>query len=121
MEVAVKLLGHVSVGGQGRIKWINLKEIDARQEGPHWEGVSALNILVDSLNTTAKRLAAGTNLDSTSHDDRVEVKINNEGQTLNFVEIPLSERTEQAIEDGIAIPIYPKGSARPGVIRSQEQ
>lgn len=120
-EVAVKLLGQVSVGGQGRIKWINLREIDAQQEGPHWEGISALNILIDSLDTTANRIAAETNLDFISYTNRVEVKINDKGQALNFVEIPLSERTERAKEDGIAIPIYPKGSAKPGVIRSQEQ
>jgi hypothetical protein len=121
LEVAVRLAGPLAVGNQGRINWIKLKEIDPNLEAPQWEGVSAMNILVDNLDTTAKRISTGTNLDSAVTSEHVEVKVNDCGQSLNFVEIPLAEVTEDRIEDGRAIPIYPKGLIEPGVIRTQEQ
>lgn len=121
LEVAVKLAGSLAVGNQGQVNWIKLKEIDPRTKTPQWEGVSAMNILVDNLDTTAKRLATSTNLESIATGEHVEVKVNERGQTLNFVEIPLAEITDDRVEDGRAIPIYPKGTAEPGIIRSQEQ
>jgi hypothetical protein len=119
-EVAIKLAGPL-VNNNVRVNWVKLKEIDKTSPGPHWEGVSALNVLVGSLDTMKSRLTIATNLNAEEEGGVLKMDVNGTGRTLNFIESPLSAVAEQLIEEGYAVPILPKRVSEPGSVRSQDQ
>jgi len=116
---AIKLMGGVAINQLGKIDWVKLVE---PPEDRSFVGISALNFHVDSVDTLVSRFETGNY--NVQYDDSqpgvVAVRLNQHGQTVNFVERRLEDDTGEAVESGLAVPIHPRQLSEPEGVRSQE-